>query len=106
MAKETPKDVPREFVAPTDEPAFLPHPLLDQLLETVIALGAELWVERDRRMALEAVLVERGVIDADAVENHRPDESEQSRRSAARSALVKRTIGGLKDVAAEKTAGD
>jgi hypothetical protein len=33
---------------PGEEPAFLPHPLLDQLLEMVLALGAELWVERER----------------------------------------------------------
>ena len=98
MTSKLPNDVPPEYTPPETEPAFLPHPLMDQLLQTVIALGAELWIERDRRMALEAVLVERGVIDADTIENHRPGEDEQQARSAARSALVERTLGGMKDM--------
>lgn len=98
MSSNLPEDVPREYAPPEAEPAFLPHPLMDQLLQTVIALGAELWIERDRRMALEAVLVERGVIDANTVENHRPGADEQQARAAARSALVERTLGGLKDI--------
>jgi len=105
MIDKLPEDVPAEYAPPETEPAFLPHALMDQLLQTVIALGAELWLERDRRMALEAVLVERGVIEADTIENHRPDESEQSERSAARSALVERTLGGLKDIPAGENPG-
>ena len=106
MTSNLPEDVPREYAPPETEPAFLPHPLMDQLLQTVIALGAELWIERDRRMALEAVLVERGVIDAGEIENHRPGAGEQSERAAARSALVERTLGGLKDIAAGEDSGD
>jgi len=106
MIDKLPEDVPAEYAPPETEPAFLPHPLMDQLLQTVIALGAELWIERDRRMALEAVLIERGVIDAGTIENHRPCEDEQTARSAARSALVERTLGGLKDIPAGENAGD
>jgi hypothetical protein len=106
MTTNLPEDVPREFAPPEAEPAFLPHPLMDQLLQTVIALGAELWIERDRRMALEAVLIERGVINADTIENHRPGEDEKQARAAARIALVERTLGGLKDIPAGETSGD
>jgi hypothetical protein len=106
MSATLPNDVPREYAPPETEPAFLPHPLMDQLLQTVIALGAELWIERDRRMALEAVLIERGIIDADTIENHRPGEDEKQARAAARSALVDRTLGGLKDIPAGEKAGD
>ncbi|MEM9530281.1 MAG: hypothetical protein AAGA23_05140 [Pseudomonadota bacterium] len=77
------------------EPSFLPHPLLDQLLQTVIALGAELWVERDRRMVLEKLLEERGVLSREDIETCEPDESLQADRDKARAALLERTLGGL-----------
>ena len=106
MSKQTSSDVPREFAQSAREPQFLPHPLMDQLLQTVIALGAELWIERDRRMTLERVLVEQGVIGEDALEAYRPGADEQATRAEARSALVERTFGGLKDLPGQKPRGD
>ena len=47
---------------PGEEPHFLPHPLMDRLLEAVIVLGGELWIERDRRRALESLLESKGML--------------------------------------------
>lgn len=93
-----PDDVPAEFAPPSAEPAFLPHPVLDALLEAVVALGAELWVERDRRMTLERLLAERGVLDPEALEAFRADDADRAARRAAREALVARTLGALRDL--------
>ena len=85
---------------PGEEPAFLPHPLLDHLLEAVIALGAELWVERDRRRILETLLAEKGLVAGDEIENYQLTPQQQETRQAAKQQLIERTLGKLKDLGA------
>ncbi len=81
---------------PEQEPAFLRDPALDQLLDAVLALTAELWIERDRRIILEQLLTANGVLAPAAVETHRSDAALQAQRDAAREALVHRVMGGFK----------
>ncbi|MCC5868285.1 MAG: hypothetical protein JJU27_07205 [Gammaproteobacteria bacterium] len=80
----------------TDEPQFLPHPLLDRLLDISTALGAELWAERERRMTLERLLEARGIISAADIEQYRPTENEAAMRRAGRDEFVRRIFEGLK----------
>ncbi len=80
---------------PGQEPAFLRDPALDQLLDAVLALTAELWIERDRRIILEQLLTAEGVLKPAAVELHRSDAALQAQRDAARESLVRRVIGGF-----------
>ena len=87
-----------DLPGPGQEPAFLGHPLLDHLLEAVIALGAELWVERDRRRVLEALLAEKGVVTSNEIETYQPDAGEQAARQVAKQQLVDRTLGKLKQM--------
>lgn len=90
-----------DMPAPGEEPAFLPHPLLDALLEAVVALGGELWIERDRRLALEALLEKHGVIPADELENWQPDAEQRAARTEELQALTARVLGPLKKLGAE-----
>lgn len=90
------KDHDTKLPTPGEEPSFLPHPLLDHLLESVVALGAELWIERDRRMTLEKLLEEKGVLSREEIENYRADDEDKAARADARIALVSRTLGTLK----------
>lgn len=87
----SPIDMPPE----SDEPAFLPHPLMDRLVDVALSLGAELYAERDRRRTLEAILVKQGIIEADAIERHRFNAAEQSSRDTDRVAYVQRLYGAL-----------
>lgn len=80
------------------EPAFLPHPLLDRLLDVSVALAAELYAERERRETLERVLAARGLLDADAIETYLPDEAEREARKQQRDAFVRRIFEGLKSL--------
>ncbi|HPF26747.1 MAG TPA: hypothetical protein P5528_14045 [Steroidobacteraceae bacterium] len=91
---DTPKS-PIDMPPETDEPAFLPHPLLDRLVDVALALGAQLYVERDRRRVLEALLVERGILEADAIEQHRFAVDAQAQRDQDRIAFVHRLYGAL-----------
>ncbi|MEM8981482.1 MAG: hypothetical protein AAGC71_00555 [Pseudomonadota bacterium] len=84
--------------APGDEPQFLPHPLLDALLESVVALGGELWIERDRRMALEALLAEKGILDGAEIEAWKPDAAQAERRAEELKALTDRVLKALRAV--------
>ena len=55
-----------------DDPVLLKDPVVDALLRMLLELTAELWVERERRIALEDVLDATGVISRQAVEDYRP----------------------------------
>lgn len=77
------------------EPAFLPHPLLDRLLESVMVLSAELWVERDRRRVLEKLLAERGIVSDEDIESYTPNAEEDAERARLRSQLTHRVLGPL-----------
>ena len=77
------------------EPAFLPHPVMDRLLESVMVLSAELWVERDRRRILEQLLQDRGILSAEDIERYTPSAEAESERARQRSQLTHRVLGPL-----------
>ena len=80
------------------EPAFLPHPLLDRLVDVVLELGAELWIERDRRRVLEQLLAERGIVRTADLEAHRDTPEQRAERLRDRDAFVRRLYGSLKSL--------
>lgn len=78
------------------EPSFLDNPVIDQLMETIVTLGAELWTERDHRYRLEALLQEKNLISGDDLKNMELDEASKVKRDAALAAYVKRIFEPLK----------
>ena len=83
-----------------DDPILLEDPATDALVRMVTELTAELWVERDRRMVLEDVLVDAGVISSDSLERYVPDESRSERYRSERDALVRSVFKELRRVVA------
>jgi len=83
-----------------DDPVLLPDPVTDALLRMVTELTAELWVERDRRMVLEDVLVDAGVISSATLENYVPPESRRQHYRDERDALVQSVFKELRRVVA------
>jgi hypothetical protein len=83
------------FDAPDREPYFLPHPVMDQLIDVVLALGAELWVERDRRRIAEKLLAEKGLLSPADIEAYRDTADERAERARDRDAFVRRIYGAL-----------
>ena len=81
---------------PGVEPAFLPHPLLDRLLEAIVVLGGELWIERDRRKALESLLQSRGLIEPDEIEAHVGGDPDA--RQSELTSLVRRLLDPLRSL--------
>ena len=84
---------------PGEEPHFLPHPVMDRLLEAVIVLGGELWIERDRRRALESLLHSKGLVAPEEIEAH--SESDTQGRQEELAALVSRLLDPLRTMRAD-----
>ena len=84
---------------PGEEPHFLPHPLMDRLFEAVIVLGGELWIERDRRRALESLLHSKGIVAPEEIENHSQADTEERKQEL--SALVNRLLDPLRTMQSE-----
>ena len=84
---------------PGEEPHFLPHPLMDRLLEAVIVLGGELWIERDRRKALESLLHAKGVVSPEEIETHA--ETDPEGRQQELTALVTRLLDPLRRMSSD-----
>ena len=87
-----------------DDPVLLKDPISDALMRMVTEITAELWVERERRLALEAVLQEAGLLSSDAVENYRPTEAQAAEIKRQRNELVKGVFKELRRMA--KSAGE
>lgn len=83
------------FDRPDVEPHFLPHPVMDQLIDVVLALGAELWVERDRRRIAEKLLAEKGILNPADLETYRETPEERAERAKERDAYVRRLYGAF-----------
>jgi hypothetical protein len=80
---------------PAPEPAFFDDPTIDNLLAVVLALGAELWVQRERLRVIEQLLAEKGSISSEMIEQHRPSDEERERTRIDRDAFVERIFGVL-----------
>lgn len=71
-----------------DNPSYFADPIQDALVNMVMELAAQVWVNRERMAALEAVLEERGELPADAVEGYRPDPQRAARLRQERDRFV------------------
>ncbi|MFO1426290.1 MAG: hypothetical protein U1F11_04825 [Steroidobacteraceae bacterium] len=66
------------------EPDFLRALPIDNLVGTIVALTAEVWMLRERLGTLESELTARKLLPAGAVENHAGGPEEQQARAAER----------------------
>lgn len=62
-------------------PNFLDDPAVERVLSIAMALAGELAVARERLDTLERLLVQQGVLAADAVETYVPDAQAQAQRN-------------------------
>jgi hypothetical protein len=74
---------------------FLGPDQVDDLARALLTLAREVWVLRDRQRVLEAVLGERGIDVARAVEHHQPSAELQAQLDAERKAFVQGLMQAL-----------
>lgn len=78
-----------------DHPTYFADPVQDTLVNMLMELAAQVWVNRERMAALEAVLEARGGLDPDAVEAYRPT---PERAAALREERDRFVAGLLKEI--------
>lgn len=77
-----------------EEAVFLGHPVLDNLVNVVLALSAEVWANRRRGRIVEALLKEQGIT-AEMIENYMPSAEDEAEWDADRARFVKATLRPL-----------
>jgi hypothetical protein len=80
---------------PAPQPAFFDNPAIDNLIAVTLALGAELWSQRDRMRALEKLLAARGIVSDELLEQYQPTDAELAASKAAREEFVNRIYGAF-----------
>ena len=79
---------------PQPEQVFFEDPAIDRAFAVTMALATEVWVLKDRVMALENALEKSGAIDASA-SSAEPDNAERAAREAERQAFVAGLLDNL-----------
>ncbi len=83
------------IAADTDSAVFLGNPHIDNLMSVVIALGAEIWAERQRMRVIERLLETEGKVTSGMIEAYAPSEAEKEGWEAERMAMVERVYSVL-----------
>ncbi len=66
---------------------------LDRLLRMNTELLSELWILRDRVLVLEKILEDKGLFDAEAIENYAPSGEFADKLQDERDRMVRRVTG-------------
>ena len=77
-----------------EQAALLGGPVLDNLVETVIALSAEVWADRRRARVVEKLLEEKGIT-AEMIESYRPSAEDEAAWEADRDRFIRATLDPL-----------
>ncbi len=81
--------------ADTDAAIFLGNPHIDNLMSVVIALGAEIWADRQRIKVIERLMETEGMATAEMVESYVPTDAEKDAWEAERMEMVERVYSVL-----------
>lgn len=77
----------------SDNMVMLGHPMIDSLMQIVIALGAEMWSGQKRVKIIERLLATEGKVTPEMIEQYVPSEEEEAEWAAERKAMVARVYG-------------
>lgn len=83
------------IAADTDAAVFLGNPHIDNLMSVVIALGAEIWADRQRMKVVERLLENEGKATAAMIEAYVPTDAEKEAWEAERMEMVERVYSVL-----------
>jgi hypothetical protein len=74
----------------TDVAVFLGNPHIDNLMSIVIALGAEVWADRQRAKIIEHLLSTKGKVTTEMIEQYVPTDEQRAAWAKERDAMAKR----------------
>jgi len=73
---------------------FLGNPVLDNMMSSLIALGAEVWSNRRRMKVLESILAEKGITE-EMVESYMPTSEQEAEWQKDRDRFIDLTYSPL-----------
>lgn len=85
-----------------DDPVYLEDPIQDATVRMLLELAAQVWVERERRLTLEALLEGKGVITRDEVERHIPSVDLAARLKDERARFLEDVFKELRRIPLER----
>ena len=88
----------------TDQAVFLGNPLMDDMMTSIIALGAEVWANRRRTRIIELLMEKEGAVTQEMIEAYVPTEDEEAQLRKERDAFIQITYGHIARDGEDKTA--
>ena len=85
-----------------DDPIYLQDPIQDATVRMLLELAAQVWVERERRLTLEALLETKGIIAHDEIERFAPDASTAARVKEERERFLEDVFKELRRIPLER----
>ena len=78
-------------------PHYYKDPIIDHLLEIVLQLGGEIWINRDRQMVMEHLLATEGKVTPEMIEQFKPSPEFAEKLKGARRTFTQRVYQSLYD---------
>jgi hypothetical protein len=89
-----------EFIPSTTRAAvFLGNPVLDSMMHSILALGAEVWADKRRLKIIESLLASKREVTFESIEAYVPTPEQEKAWAAERDLMIKSTFGGLLSIA-------
>ncbi|MSO98599.1 MAG: hypothetical protein EXR11_10340 [Rhodospirillaceae bacterium] len=106
-AGDRPKAASDFIKSDSDNAVFLGNPHIDNLMTIVIAMGAEIWADRQRMRIIEHLLETKGKVTKDMVEQFVPSDEQKAAWGAERDAMAKRVYSVMaRDTSTAKPFGE
>jgi hypothetical protein len=83
------------------DPVYLADPLLDATVRMLVELSAQVWVERERRLTLEALLESRGLLGRADIEAFQPSAELTASFEAERARFIEDVFKELRRIPLE-----
>ncbi len=88
----------------TDQAVFLGNALMDDMMTSIIALGAEVWANRRRTRIIELLMEKGGAVTQGMIEAYVLTPEEETKLKKERDAFIQITYGHIARDGEDKTA--
>lgn len=96
-ASPAPPIAPPAPVDDRDNPTYFSSPVIDNLFNISLELGAAIWVVKDRLRVLEDLLSQKGVVREDEIERYRASADKERENRAKRDMFIEKIYKSIRD---------
>ena len=81
---------------------FFQDPATDALLASLLKLMAEHWVVRERLMSLESVVLRKGILSREEIDDFEPDADQAADWAVANAELIRKVLAPFQELGEEE----